>query len=87
MNLSERMLLATRVAQEENGLPDRLVAQLEVLATQLNTCQHGHDDAEDLIALLAQYDPYGDVGCFGAGANTAAIETVLRRLQSVLSPL
>lgn len=80
MLLSERLLLAIRVAQEESDLPEQVAMQLQVLAAHVDDNAAARTVTEQVIELLGHYDPYGDVGCFGGGSDLATLEKAIRLL-------
>lgn len=86
MDILEELRRVTRLAQEENDLPDFLALQIFALADRPLEFAHRTEEIAHLVEQVGNYDTYGQTGYLGMGVNNAILQGTLRRLTGESGP-
>ena len=74
------LLRVTRVAREQQDLPDFIAHRIEHLASGLDLTMVSRVDVAELIDQIADYDTYGQTGYLGMGINHVILTATLDRI-------
>ena len=81
----DRLKALTRIAQEEQDLPDYFAARIMRIITLLHDSDGFRDEVEELIEQVGLYDTYAQTGYVGMGVDNHILDASLARLESMIS--
>lgn len=80
MDQIEQLQLITRIAREQQDLPDFIVGRINDLVSRLDISSVPRVDLAELIGQIADYDTYGQTGYLGMGVNHVILSATLDRI-------
>lgn len=80
MDQIEELLRVTRIAQEQQDLPDFIARRIDQLASRLDVSSVPRVDLAELTDQVADYDTYGQTGYLGMGVNHVILSATLDRI-------
>ncbi len=80
MDQIEELLRVTRVAREQQELPDFIAHRINELINRQELCSVPRVALAELIDQIAEYDTYGQTGYLGMGVNHVILGATLDRI-------
>lgn len=76
-DIIEKIFSAVR---ENDELPEHVTSSIYEVLHRTEELEAKEPALKQLLEQISDYDPHGDVGCFGGGTSLAAILNTVKRL-------
>lgn len=82
MDIWDKLIAVTILAQDEEDLPDFLAERIFALVELTRNCKDVIRDINDLTEKVAQYDTFAQTGYIGMGVDNLILEESIKRFEN-----